>query len=115
MRTPPQRAVVLAALTAVSCRGTPEPRDGDRVLSADEIRRCFAEVAVGQTREEVETALGAPLNEVRQHTELPSDATRAWYLGYRIEGLAAPYMPGAIEITYGQGRVVGKRLNPQVR
>lgn len=72
----------------------------------------FADVRVGMPRQEVETMLGRPMvAEVER-----SGIVEAWYLP--PPAVVKPGVPrggpGAIFIAYRGGRVVEKRLNPQM-
>ena len=101
-------------LVTNGCSGAPAAKQ----LDPAEVRRLYASIWVGSPRSEVEAALGQPLAEWPE-TLLQGREDGRWRAHYLmpppISEEEAPFMFGAIEVTYDAGRVVATQLNPQVR
>ena len=96
------RALALLALcTACASSAESPPPDPAAV---------FEKIELGATRAEVEALVGP---DALTGLELGDEV---WYFQPPvIEMHESPWGPGGIKVTYEDGRVVAKQLNPQVR
>ncbi|MCU0867549.1 MAG: hypothetical protein MUC36_27525 [Planctomycetes bacterium] len=101
-------------LVTNGCSGAPDTKP----LDPAEVRRLYASIRGGSPRSEVEAVLGQPVAEWPD-TLLQGREDGRWHACYLmpppISEEEAPYMFGAIKVTYDAGRVVEKQINPQVR